>query len=145
MEARQKSEESAQRLQDKLTDEDERGGSAERNQARKCCGILEMYRRLKRNVAMWQNSSIIIVIDLADVITGRDPGRADHRGRPRLCHVRRRPYDKTDNGGGAVAGGGGDAAEDERRDRDQGRGDRLYGARDQDKPAEEKRRRSGKE
>ena len=35
MEARQKSEESAQRLQDKLTDEDSRGGgSAERNQAR---------------------------------------------------------------------------------------------------------------
>ena len=32
MEARQKSEESAQRLQDKLTDEDERGGSTERNQ-----------------------------------------------------------------------------------------------------------------
>merc|ERR1719264_1317868 len=32
MEARQKSAESAQRLQDKLTDEDERGGSAERNQ-----------------------------------------------------------------------------------------------------------------
>ena len=31
MEAKQKSEESAQRLQDKLTDEDDRGGSAERN------------------------------------------------------------------------------------------------------------------
>ena len=42
MEARQKSEESAQRLQDKLTDEDERGGKAERNQARKFCDILEM-------------------------------------------------------------------------------------------------------
>ena len=34
MEAKQKSEESAQRLQDKLTDEDDRGGSAERNQVR---------------------------------------------------------------------------------------------------------------
>ena len=32
MEARQKSEESAQRLQDKLTDEDDRGGSTDRNQ-----------------------------------------------------------------------------------------------------------------
>ena len=121
MEARQKSEESAQRLQDKLTDEDERGGSAERNQVRECCGGLEI------NVAKKDIYQLpIIVIDPADDVASRDDGRTDHRGRPRLSHVRRRPC----NGGGAVAGGG-DAAEDEHRDRDQGRGDRLHGARDQ--------------